>query len=173
MDSASLDFEEYFRGRAPALLRTAYLLTGDRHLAEDLVQDAFARTHRAWRRLRDSSHADAYIRRAMYHLQVSVWRRRRVAEVLPGELPERYAGGGADHAGAAVQRLALRQALLALPVRQRSAVVLRFLEDRSEAETAEIMNCSVGTLKSHTSRGLARLRQVLPEVANMSWEEAR
>jgi RNA polymerase sigma-70 factor (sigma-E family) len=172
MNSASLDFEEYFRGRAPTLLRTAYLLTGDRHLAEDLVQDAFARTHRAWRRLQNGNHADAYVRRAMYHLQVSFWRRRRVAEVLPGQLPDRY-GGQPDHAGAAVERLALRQALLALPVRQRTAVVLRFLEDRSEAETAEIMNCSVGTIKSHTSRGLARLRQLLPEVANLSWEEAR
>jgi RNA polymerase sigma-70 factor (sigma-E family) len=172
MNSAHLDFEEYFRGRAPALLRTAYLLTGDRHLAEDLVQDALARAHRAWRRLHDSAHADAYIRRAMYHLQVSFWRRRRVAEVLPGQLPESR-GGGSDHAGAAVQRLALRQALLELPVRQRTAVVLRFLEDRSEAETAEIMNCSVGTIKSHTSRGLARLRQLVPGVANLTWEEAR
>jgi RNA polymerase sigma-70 factor (sigma-E family) len=170
MDSASLDFEEYFRGRAPALLRTAYLLTGDRHLAEDLVQDALARTHRAWRRLRDVDHADAYVRRAMYHLQISVWRRRRVAELLPGQLPEGYSTG-TDHASTAVQRLALRQALLALPVRQRTAVVLRFLEDRSEADTAEIMNCSVGAIKSHTSRGLARLRQLMPGMADLTQEE--
>jgi RNA polymerase sigma-70 factor (sigma-E family) len=171
MTNAAVDFEEFFRSQAPALLRCAYLLTGDRYLAEDLVQDAFARTHRAWRRIQNEGHADAYVRRAMYHLQVSRWRRRRMVEVLPALLPE--PGGGRDLAADVAQRLAMRQALLALPVRQRAAVVLRFLEDRSEAETAEIMNCSVGSIKSHTSRGLARLRQLLPELSNLSWEEAR
>lgn len=77
------DFDEFVRARTPALLRSAYLLTGDQHLAEDLVQSALARTHRAWRRLRHTGNAEAYARRTMYHLQVSWWRRRRVAELLP------------------------------------------------------------------------------------------
>jgi DNA-directed RNA polymerase specialized sigma24 family protein len=76
MDSSRQEFEAYVRARSPALLRSAYLLTGDQHLAEDLVQDALIRTHRAWRRLRDSN-PDAYTRKVMYHLNIAWWRRRR------------------------------------------------------------------------------------------------
>ena len=141
------DFDSFFQGRAPALLRTAYLLTGDRHLAEDLVQDTLARTYRAWPRLADGS-PEAYARRVVYHLQVSAWRRRQMVETMPGELPERRFD--ADHADQAVERLALRRALQALPVRQRAVVILRYFEDHSDAETAEILNCRVGTVKSHT-----------------------
>jgi len=167
---ASGEFDEFFHSRAPALLRSAFLLTGDRFLAEDLVQDALARTHRVWRRLGDGN-PDAYVRRVLYHLHVSHWRRRRVGEVLAGDLPE--ARGRGDHSGEVVQRLVLRQALLTLPARQRAAVILRFLEDRSEAETAEILNCRVGTVKSHTSRGLARLRELMPGPAVNEWEGVR
>ncbi|MEN3609397.1 SigE family RNA polymerase sigma factor [Plantactinospora sp. ZYX-F-223] len=156
------DFDSFFRGRAPALLRTAYLLTGDRHLAEDLVQDALARTFRAWRRLADGGNPEAYARRVMYHLQVSVWRRRRVAETMPGDLPERH--DHADYAHNTVERLALRRALQALPVRQRAVIVLRYFEDYSEAETADVLNCRIGTVKSHTARALRRLRELLPEI---------
>ncbi|MEV4754072.1 SigE family RNA polymerase sigma factor [Micromonospora sp. NPDC049559] len=156
------DFDSFFRSRTPALLRTAYLLTGDRHLAEDLVQDALARTFRMWQRLADGGHPEAYARRVMYHLQVSFWRRRRVAESMPGELPERH--DRADYAEATVERLTLRRALLALPARQRAVVVLRYFEDRSEAETADILNCRVGTVKSHTARALSRLRELMPEI---------
>lgn len=161
MDLDTDDFESFFRTRAPALLRTAYLLTGDRFLAEDLVQDALARTHRAWRRLSAGGNPEAYARRVMYHLQVSRGRQRRASEVLPGELPN--PASTHDHASDAVQRLVLRRALLALPARQRAVIVLRFFEDRSEAETAEILECRVGTVKSHTFRALARLRELLPE----------
>jgi len=156
------DFDSFFRGRAPALLRTAYLLTGDRHLAEDLVQDALARTYRSWRRLADGGNPEAYARRVMYHLQVSVWRRRRVVETMPGELPER--AGHGDHAQNAVERLALRRALQSLPARQRAVIVLRYFEDHSEQETADILNCRVGTVKSHTARALRRLRELMPEI---------
>ncbi|MEO3817520.1 SigE family RNA polymerase sigma factor [Plantactinospora sp. B24E8] len=156
------DFESFFRGRAPALLRTAYLLTGDRHLAEDLVQDTLARTFRTWRRLADGGNPEAYARRVMYHLQVSVWRRRRVVETMPGELPER--GNHSDHAHEAVERLALRRALQALPVRQRAVIILRYFEDHSEAETADILNCRIGTVKSHTARALAKLRELMPQL---------
>jgi hypothetical protein len=101
---------------------------------------------------------EAYARQVIYHLQVSPWRRKGVPESLPGELPERR--DGRDQAGDAASRLALRQALLTLPARQRAALVLRYFEDRSEAEAAELLGCRVGTLKSHLSRGLAALRKV-------------
>ena len=162
------DFDSFFRGRGPALLRTAYLLTGDRHLAEDLVQDALARTHRAWHRLHDDGNPEAYARRVMVNLQVSWWRRRRVAEVLPGDLPDvAHRGDRRDSSADAVERLALRTALLQLPARQRAVIVLRFFDDRSEAQTAEILNCRIGTVKSHQSRALARLRTLLPELSDV------
>lgn len=82
------EFDSFVRARTPALLRSAYLLTGDQHLAEDLVQSALARTHQSWRRLHDAGNAEAYTRKTMYHLQVSWWRRGRVAESLTGELAE-------------------------------------------------------------------------------------
>ena len=160
MDPDSDDFEAFFRARTPALLRTAYLLTGDRHLAEDLVQEALARTLRAWRRLRDGGHPEAYARRVMYHLQVSRWRQRRATEVLPGELP--HLANARDDAGDAVERLVLRRALLALTAQQRAVIILRYFEDRSEAETAQILDCRVGTVKSHAFRALAKLRELVP-----------
>ena len=90
-------------------------------------------------------------------------RRKRVPESLPGDLPERR--DGRDQAGDAANRLALRQALLTLPTRQRAALVLRYFEDHSEAEAAELLGCRIGTLKSHTARGLAALRKALPDLA--------
>jgi RNA polymerase sigma-70 factor (sigma-E family) len=165
MDPEPWDFDAFFRSRVPALLRTAYLLTGDRHLAEDLVQDALARTHRAWNRLGGGGNPEAYARKVMYHLQVSRWRRRRPAETLRGELPER--GGGRDSADDSVRRLVLRRALLALPVRQRTVVVLRYFDDRTEAEIAAILDMRVGTVKSHTFRALARLRELVPDLAGL------
>src|SRR5262245_44435928 len=106
------EFDAFVRARTPALLRSAFLLTGDQGLAEDLVQAALSRTHLAWKRLTDIANAESYARRTMYHLQVSRWRRRRVAEVLPGSVPER--AGDGDHAGAVSLRLALQDALLRL-----------------------------------------------------------
>jgi RNA polymerase sigma-70 factor (sigma-E family) len=157
------DFSDFVRSRTPALLRTAFLLTGDRHLAEDLVQDALARTHRALRRLADDGHFEAYTRTAMYHLHVSWWRRRRVAEYLPGELAERADPGG-DHAARVDLQLALHHALAQLAPRQRAVLVLRFFEDRTEAEAAELLGCSTGTIKSQTSKALARLRTIAPDL---------
>jgi DNA-directed RNA polymerase specialized sigma24 family protein len=103
MDSggrADPEYEQFVRARTPALIRVAYLLTGDQQLAEDLVQEALARTHLAWGRLRDTGNADAYARKVMYHRQVSWWRRRSVAESLPGTLPEAPARSN-DHAASA------------------------------------------------------------------------
>src|SRR5690349_19808078 len=135
MHGEAEDFDSFFRARTPALLRSAYLLTSDRHLAEDLVQETLARTHRAWRRFGKDDNPAAYARQVMYNLQVSRWRRHRVAETLPGTMPEPGAGG--DHAREVTERLALRRSLQALPARQRAVIVLRFFEDRSEAETAQ------------------------------------
>ena len=137
-DSIDDLFCEFVRARSPALLRTAFLLTGDRHLAEDLVQDALARTHRGRRRLTDPGHFEAYTRTAMYHQHVSWWARRKVAESLPGELAD-VVQPGSDHARRTDLKLALHQALAQLTQRQRAVLVARFFEDRSEAETANLL----------------------------------
>jgi RNA polymerase sigma-70 factor (sigma-E family) len=159
------EFDAYVRSRTPALMRSAYLLTGDQHLAEDLVQSALISTHRAWDRLHRDGHPDAYTRKVMYHLQVSWWRRRRVAEALTGELPERPHHGATDDAAA---RLTLRAALLRLTPRQRAVLVLRYFEDRTEVQTAELLGITVGAVKSQTFRALERLRAVAPELADLA-----
>src|SRR5262249_10671726 len=134
-------------------------------LAEDLVQDTLARTLRAWPRLQHD-HPEAYARRVMYHLQVSRWRRRRVSEVLPGELPE--PGYRTDAVADSVQRLAIRRALMNVTAQQRAVVVLRYFEDRTETETANLLGLKVGTVKSHASRALASLRVLLPDLNGTS-----
>jgi RNA polymerase sigma-70 factor (sigma-E family) len=171
--SNSIDdlFCEFVRTRSPALLRTAFLLTGDRHLAEDLVQDALARTHRGRHRLNDPGHFEAYTRTAMYHQHVSWWRRRRVAESMPGELADVVQPGG-DHARRTDLKIALHEALAQLTRRQRAVLVLRFFEDRSEAEAADLLHCSVGTIKSQTSKALARMREMAPDLLSAVMEEA-
>ncbi|WP_089154798.1 SigE family RNA polymerase sigma factor [Micromonospora sp. NBS 11-29] len=168
MDPLLSEFDSFVRTRTPALLRSAYLLTGDQHLAEDLVQSALARTHRSWSRLHDSGNAEAYTRKIMYHLQVSWWRRRRVAESMPGDLPEPRGGGSApDHAQQTTLRLTLRAALARLSAKQRAVLVLRFFEDRSETEAADLLGVTVGTVKSQTSKALVKLRSVAPELAEL------
>jgi RNA polymerase sigma-70 factor (sigma-E family) len=161
------DFERFVRTRTPSLLRSAYLLTGDQHLAEDLVQSALARTHRSWPSLHRTENAEAYARRVMYHLQVSWWRRRRVAESYPDELPEPRSRGGTDDESVIATRLAVRAALAALAPRQRAVLVLRFFDDCTEAQTAEVLGVSIGTVKSQTARALARLRVIAPQLADL------
>lgn len=157
------EFDAFVRARAPSLLRLGYVLTGDQHLAEDLVQSALARTLLAWPRLHTS--AEAYTRTTMYHLQVSWWRRRpKIIESLPGDLPESEA---ADNTANTALRLTLQRALMRLTPRQRAVLVLRYFEDRSEAEAAAVLNCSIGTVKSQTARARARLRTVAPELTDL------
>ncbi|MFC4071323.1 SigE family RNA polymerase sigma factor [Actinoplanes subglobosus] len=165
MGAADDDFDSFVRTRTHALLRSAYLLTGDQQLAEDLVQSALTRTHQSWKRLADTGNAEAYARRTMYHLQVSWWRRRRVAEVMPEVMPDR--SGGDDHAGAVSLRLVMRAALLRLSARQRAVLVLRFFEDCTEREVADLLGVTVGTVKSQTAKALARLRAIAPELADV------
>jgi RNA polymerase sigma-70 factor (sigma-E family) len=166
VEDVAQEFDEFVRTRTRALLRSAYLLTGDQHLAEDLVQDALVRAHRSWRNLHRSGNAEAYTRKIMYHLQLSRWRRRQVAEMTWGELPASSGAGVADHAAGTALRVSLQRALLQLAPRQRAVIVLRFFEDRTEAETADLLGCSVGTVKSQGFAALARLRVICPEFAS-------
>ncbi|HEY1180588.1 MAG TPA: SigE family RNA polymerase sigma factor [Phytomonospora sp.] len=162
MPAQAAEFTEFARAHTPALLRSAYLLTGDQHLAEDLVQTALARTHRAWQRI--DGNAPAYTRRIMYHLQVSWWRKKKVKERFSDTPPP---GRAADDEDVALQ-LTVRKALLGLSKMQRAVVVLRFFEDRGVDEAAAILGCSSGTVKTHTSRALGNLRTVLPELAELA-----
>jgi RNA polymerase sigma-70 factor (sigma-E family) len=161
------DFESFVRARRRSLMRSAYMLTGDQFLAEDLVQTALARTHKAWGRLADPANADAYTRKVMYHIQVSWWRRNRVPESVTDTSPEPRPTGGPGEATGLTNKMTIHSALLKLSEKQRAVLVLRFFEDRTEAETADILDVAVGTVKSQTSKALAKLRQVAPELAQL------
>lgn len=158
---ADAEFVEYVRARQHRLLRAAYLVCGDLHLAEDLLQGALVKLAGQWDRVRDEQ-PDAYVRRILYRDAVSSWRKRR-HEVV-GLDPSWDAPAAAWEAESVERRLDVLRALDALTPRQRATVVLRFFEDRSERDTAEILGCSVGTVKSQTHDALARLRAALPRV---------
>jgi len=148
-------FREYVTSRSGSLLRMAYLLTRNLADAEDLVQAALAKTYQAWDRIEDRNALDGYVRRAMVNTHISWWRRRRVDEYPTDEIPDRAV---ADHAGDSELSDALSRALDRLPRRMRAAVVLRYFEDMSEAEVAEVLGISLGTVKSTVSRAVAKLR---------------
>jgi RNA polymerase sigma-70 factor (sigma-E family) len=149
------EFDDFVVARSQALTRSAYLLVQDAGLAEDLVQTALTKAWFAWRRVEDP---EAYVRRIMVTTATSWWRRRWVRET-PTEQPLTRLEAPPD---AHLEHLAEEQDLWAalgrLPVRQRAAVVLRYVEDRSESETAALLGCSVGTVKSQCSKALAKLR---------------
>jgi RNA polymerase sigma-70 factor (sigma-E family) len=150
------DFDEFVRARSAALLRVAYLLSGDRHAAEDLLQEVLEQVYLRWRRVRGSP--EAYVRRALVNRAANRWRRRwRWREQALGEI-DQAVSDRTDHVG---MRELVLAALRALPPRQRAAVVLRYMEDLPVAEVAAALGCSEGAVKSHTSRGLARLRAEL------------
>jgi len=149
-------FTTFVASRSAALLRTAYLLTGDHARAEDLLQTALAKTYLAWSRIEDIGAVEAYVRRAMVTTNVSWWRRLRGREVLVASAPE-Y-GSAADETGLADDRDTMWRLLVGLPVKQRTALVLRYWGGLSEAEIAHQMGCMPGTVKTHTARGLAALR---------------
>lgn len=154
-------FEEYVRARTPALLRVAYLLVGNPHDAEDLVQSALERAAGNWHRLDDP---EAYLRRILYTQSVSRWRRRsaRLPETLTATPPERAAETDHD------TRLVLASALRRLTPKQRAVLVLRFYEDRTETEAALLLGISTGTVKSQTRHALRRLRDLAPELAEFA-----
>ncbi|MCA0145171.1 SigE family RNA polymerase sigma factor [Blastococcus sp. LR1] len=151
------DFAEFVEQWSPALLRVAFLLTGNRWSAEDLLQTALLKTSRRWSAIADPQAAYPYVRRVLVTTQTSWLRRRRVTEVLVDQLPDH--GPPPDEAGILPGRALA--ALETLPPRMRAVVVLRYYEDLSEAETAAALGCSPGSVKSQASRGLARLRAEL------------
>lgn len=152
------DYSEFVQASWPALYRTAYLLLGDRGLAEDLVQTALAKTYASWGKVRDLGAARAYARTTMVNTAASWfrrsgWRNERPTEVLREP----------SYDDDPTVRPALMQALAQLPPRQRAVVVLRFYDDLSVADTAHALGCAEGTVKSQTSDALARLRTLLGE----------
>lgn len=156
---APASFDEYVRARHVALLRFAHVLCGDPHMAADLVQDALERTGLRWKRLRDQEDPEGYVRRVIVNQYINRWRRQR-REHLVAEVPDRPGP----------QLLSVRsddplwQLLATLPRQQRAVVVLRFYEDLTETAIAELLGCSVGTVKSNSSRALAKLRTALAGV---------
>ncbi|HEU4425218.1 MAG TPA: SigE family RNA polymerase sigma factor [Pilimelia sp.] len=148
-------FRAFVDARYTELLRVAYLLTGSAHEAEDLLQSSLLRAMRYWRQIDEPM---AYVRRIMVSQNVSIWRRHRGRELLTSYSPDRRMRDATD---GVAERLALFSAMRKLPPRTRTVIVLRYWVDLSEAATAELLGCSVGTVKSHASRGLARLREVL------------
>ncbi|GIH14423.1 SigE family RNA polymerase sigma factor [Rugosimonospora africana] len=151
------EFADFVSVRYAELLRTAYLLTGGQHTAEDLLQTVLLKAMRRWGRIDEPM---AYLRRAMVNQSASRWRRiGRRSEFLTAAVPDRPATG--DSAEDVAARDELLTALGTLPARMRAVLVLRYWEDLSEQETASALGCSVGSVKSQASRGLARLRSVL------------
>ncbi|MEP6665134.1 MAG: SigE family RNA polymerase sigma factor [Nocardioidaceae bacterium] len=156
-DTTEADFVEFVRARQQMLLRFAYLLTSNHHTAEDLVQTALAKTYLSWDKLRDRGALDAYVRRIIINENTSMWRRAwKRKERSSGDLPETGV-----HNADTDSRAAMWQVVQTLPPKQRAAVVLRYYEDLSEAETAAVLGCSVGNVKSQTSRAIAALRTTL------------
>lgn len=158
--SAERRFEAFVARSATSLLRTAWLLTGDHGAAEDILQTALERCARRWGRL--SGDPEGYARRIVVNLARDSWRRKRRH---PQALPITLEPAVADSAGAVILRDALIQALRTLPHRQRSVLVLRYFLDLDEVTIAAILDISVGTVKSSTSRALARLRDSCPELS--------
>lgn len=152
--TATEDFDGWAISRYGSLLHAAYLLTGDRESAQDLVQTALAKTHVAWRRVHTSP--DAYVRRAMVTTHTDWWRRQPWRERSTASIADRPAVQN-DHARVE-DADALLRALQDLPPRMRTIVVLRYYLQHTEAEVAELLGCSLGTVKSTSSRALERLR---------------
>ena len=157
MGDSFVEFADFVEARSKALLRTAYLLTGDHHQAEDLLQSALTSLFLHWSGLRERRAAEAYVRRSLVTAYTSWWRRRSSRELPLADIPDSEAeiptrNGGNDD---------LWQHLNALPRQQRAVVVLRFYEDLSVEETAAMLGISAGSVKSHTSRAIGSLRMRL------------
>lgn len=162
---AEREFCDFVTARSASLLRFAFVLTsGDQHTAEDLVQTVLAKAAVRWRRI---DQPEPYLRRAIYHEYVSVWRRLSRWQ-LTDRVPEVAV---ADSSGQAADAAALRSALARLTVRQRTALVLRYLEDLPEREVAAVLGCSVGTVRSTTHRSLAKLRELAPDLVDAQAQE--
>ncbi|GLY05030.1 SigE family RNA polymerase sigma factor [Actinoplanes sp. NBRC 101535] len=160
-------FAEFVSARSHRLLHAAWLLTGDTGRAEDLLQTVLAKAWRHWRRI-EAGDAEAYVRRMLFTTYATWWRRKWRAEQPTGALPERAHAG--DLAGEAADRDAVQRALARVSRQQRAIVVLRFLDDLSVAETAEMLGCSQATVKTQTVRALAAMRAD-PQLQHLRAEE--
>ena len=163
--SVDQDFEAWVHVRSASLARSALLLTGDVHLAEDLVQETLARVAQRWQRLLRRGDPDAYAHRVLHNLAIDAWRRRERrprevggADVVPENIAVARLDANVD------RRILMRDALARLTPKQRAVLVLRYYEDRTEVQTAAIMGCSPNTVKSQARAALARLRELAPDV---------
>jgi RNA polymerase sigma-70 factor (sigma-E family) len=164
-EQARRDFTEFAAARSHELIRLAYVLTGDQHAAEDLLQNALTKAAAHWSGIRGAP--ERYVRKIMYREQVSWWRRRaRRPETVVAELPERAVPPAAD----VEERLAMQDALRALPPGKRAVLVLRYFEDLPERQVAEILGCSVGTVRSQTHKAVAQLRSLVTDPGLTSTE---
>lgn len=154
------DFRAFVAGRSAALLNFAHLLTGDRHLAEDVVQTALSKTALGWSRVRRKDNPEGYVRRAIVNTHLNVVRRRLWRE-RPSELIDVDAAAPDPAEHEFDDRDAMWHALAELPARQRAVLVLRYYEDLSEASIADVLGCSPGTVKSQASKGLSNLRRIV------------
>lgn len=157
MDAEAEGFAQFVQGRERALQRTAWLLTGDWALAEDLVQTALAKSWPRWERIRRRDDPELYVRRVMVNTWASWSHRRWRGEHASAALPENAMPG--DMAAEAVIRVAVQSALDSLTSRQRAVLVLRVFDDLSEAQVAGVLNCATGTVKSTMARALVKLRE--------------
>jgi RNA polymerase sigma-70 factor (sigma-E family) len=153
------DFRVFVQEFAASLHRTAYLLCGDWHQADDLVQETLAKAYSNWRKVQRADSPSAYVRRILINESRRSWRRNRHSAGQAGAYPADFVE--ADVSDEVVNRAELIEALQSLSARQRATVVLRFLEGLSERETAATLRCSLGTVKSQTSRALIKLKSVL------------
>ncbi len=170
-ETLDAEFSAWMTARQPALLRTAYLLTGDHHSAEDLVQTTLAKVYLSWAKVERREAIDGYARRIMVNENNSIWRRAwKKREVAVDVVPDRQAHEDRYDEG---QGSALWEFVQTLPRKQRAVIVLRYYEGLSEAEIADVLGISTGTVKSQASRALATLRAAAPQQAFLDREEER
>jgi len=156
-----MDFHEYVYARGPALMRLACLLTGDRLRAEDLVQEVLVSAYTKWHRISAADRPDVYVRRMLVNANISWWRRLTNREVTIDAVPDRRGDG--DHEQVVADRDAMWRLVRALPPKQRAVLVLRYYEDLSEQQIADVLGCRPGTVKSQASAALATLRARLDQ----------
>jgi RNA polymerase sigma-70 factor (sigma-E family) len=152
----TVTFDDFVAARSRALLSTAYLLTCDHALAEDLLQTSLAKAWFAWKRIHGEP--EPYVRKILVNTYASWWRRKWNGELPADTMPEPPGADGPDGVASAAEPTDLWAAMGRLPRRMRAVVVLRYYEDLTEAQTADLLGCSVGTVKSQTSKALAKLR---------------
>ncbi|MFK0153621.1 SigE family RNA polymerase sigma factor [Streptomyces sp. NPDC090493] len=173
-DARNEEFQSFMVGRWPRLMRTAFLLTGEQHAAEDLVQSTLEQVFAAWRKVGAADDPEAYVRRVMINAHARRHRRKLKEFLAPKDdsgLVREVPDTG-DRIAQADDRSALLGALAQLPPRQREAVVLRYWEDLTETQAAQAMGCSVGTVKSNAAKGIAKLRAI-PGLADMVTQGGR